>query len=264
MEPIVFIRRAYGVSDDSKNPFPLPVNIRRVDIPNIIGTSTDFFKHYVCSWKVDGERVHLVFLDGLSYIVNRKDETKSMELNHPYLDGTIFDCELIGDVVLVFDLVVCRHDTSVGLLPYHQRHQVAGELIDGMKNVKMKPIFQITEYVPTNEYKTDGVIFTPVHQRVSPQQGMDIPIYKWKPPHEHTIDLLVRGNMLYDSSGKVYTGYFKDLGQNVVWEFRYNNGRLEHVRPRTDKERGNSRFIIDSTLESQKENILLSELLLEK
>ena len=265
MDPLVFIRRSYHVEDDSNSPFPLPKNIRRTDIPNIIGTSSDSYNHYVCSWKVDGIRKHLLFLDNKVLLIDRKDEIIDITdtvSNHNHLDGTMFDCEFIDGILLIFDLVIVRHNSKIGELPYHHRHQIATAVLTQFdhNHLRMKPIYQLDGYHERDcEWKTDGVIFTPVHQFV---YVTDLPIYKWKPLHEHTVDFLVSGRCLLDGSGQYYAQLDRDLPNDTVWECRFTNYQWQPIRQRDDKTRGNSRFVIDSTLESQHENILLSELLI--
>lgn len=271
MEPATFVRRAYGVQDNQQCPFPLPKNITRADIPNIIGTSKDFFKHYVCSWKVDGQRKHLVFLNNKTCVIDRKDQVQFMDdLKEPHMDGTMFDCELIGNQILIFDMVIIRHKKDIQSKPYHQRLQVAKALVEqlgctGKDRLSVKPIFNRDEFSMKKDqspWPTDGVIFTPVHQ---PVVESDLPIFKWKPTKDQTVDFLVKGHGLYCGDGTGWNDFWATIPDLIpsqtVWEFELHDDQWKPIRIRPDKNRGNSRYVVESTLKSRKEDIKLEELL---
>lgn len=102
-------------------------------------------------------------------------------------------------------------------------------------------------------YKNDGLIFTPGK---SPYRKLieDRSILKWKPLEQLTIDLLVShsSKTLMDSSGRVIdlpTDFeeLKDDDGQVV-EFNYIDGKLNKIRVRDDKTRGNGPIVVDQTL----------------
>ncbi len=92
------------------------------------------------------------------------------------------------------------------------------------------------------EYKTDGLVFTPRSSPVTPPSEMRgntwLRVYKWKPPHQNTIDFLLRFNSNdteYDPisermsrKGTLYVS--RSPGEDIVFPCETLTG--EYVQPR--------------------------------
>ncbi len=176
---------------------------------------------YAVSPKADGVR-YLLFIDndGNSYFLKRDityddDLMEDLYMELPDLAGTVIDGELlkIGNnyVFLTFDLLffagkswekenlIVRHkilDNVLKLLKLQTPENlkvVMKEVVYGNTMSASKNMLNRTHKL---KYPMDGLIFTPVNRpyrrEIARDNGRELPVLKWKPPTENSIDFLMK------------------------------------------------------------------------
>ena len=175
-----FLREAWKSEKNEYFPGPQPVSIER---RHFLHLQT---KPYVVCEKSDGVRhVMLFFTFGenkLSVLVNRAFEVTVLPLtvSKSVYDGTVLDGELIDQkLFLIYDAVKVD-GTYIGDRNLIQRLTAAEPVVKGALklannpvSLRMKTFFNLTDmdefylkYVPSLDYKSDGIIFTPVNEPV--------------------------------------------------------------------------------------------------
>lgn len=191
-----FIANAWGSTDPDRFPGPQPISIERRHFP--------LFKKqpYMVCEKTDGLRVMLVSttFEGkrLCVLVNRAFHVEEISLNVPR--ETILDCELVGNLILVYDAVLVK-GVDVTKKPLTERLATASSAVKTilrtvkdkytLKVKKMYPLAEIQTVLDTKyPYETDGLVFTPVNEPI--RIGTHETMFKWKPRNTITIDFMVR------------------------------------------------------------------------
>lgn len=309
-----------------KFPGPLPHAFTLADIPVVTGTLPidPRYEKHVVSPKADGTRkllgIFWVGKEKMVFTINRKWEwTKHTDLI-PILPEVLFQKTLIDmeECVqadgsrhwLFFDTVrVCGN--HVMKREYIFRAMAAARIVaqvnQPMKRwsppyaifptqwstwtpqyqVVAKPIFYLKDMQRALEWfpmKQDGLVFTPIARPCWRRTK----VYKWKPPHEQTVDFMLRyqvpfiatitdeaedGNpyecmrgpwQLLCSNDKPFAsipGDEKRYESNIVYECGWQGNRWVPLYPRPDKEHGNSEYVTRQTIQSIREQLSVKEIL---
>ena len=197
------LRNSWG-SGNQFFPGPQPVSIER-----------KHFRHlkknrYVVCEKSDGVRhVMMAFMfhdSRMCVLVNRVFQVTLTPLSLPKnaYEGTILDGELVNDkVFLVYDAVEVS-GISVRSKNLIERLLAAEPVITGTLKLatnpivlRMKTFFGVkdleklqNEHVPALDYKTDGLVFTPIDEPI--KTGTHETLFKWKPRDQNTVDFLIK------------------------------------------------------------------------
>ena len=202
-----------------------PITLMRRNLLNPNVDVVSIQKEYSCTEKADGER-YLMFIakDGYVYFMNNRLTLYPTGLKHPSMRSCLLDGEYItkGKLNTKLDLYMCFDCYCVNGKDVREK-----DLPTRLDNIKMalkdwdtsKPIIKLKEffYGSTNimvdtqkcldrsitlPYHTDGLIYTPLYlspgalytndTSMSPFGGTWNKVFKWKPPEENTIDVLVK------------------------------------------------------------------------
>jgi hypothetical protein len=200
-----FIATAWGSTDTSRFPGPQPVSIERRHFPLLKK------QPYMVCEKTDGTRVMLVCTEyegkKVCAIVNRAFHMEEITLNVPR--ETILDCELIDNLILVYDAVLVK-GVDVRKKPLTERLSAASSVTKmilrtkkdkyALKVKKMYPLAEIQTVLDTKyPYETDGLVFTPINEPI--RLGTHETMFKWKPRERITIDFMVKHTGQYIDRG---------------------------------------------------------------
>lgn len=173
------------------NPTPLTKTIFIKDvIPNI--------DNYYLTIKADGLRCFLLINESyIKYITS--ENTKYVQIPNTFSEQYIFDCELVNDIIYIFDVIVYKNE-NIAFEAFTSRYKkmLDFETILNNKNItdiRIKQFYKlnIKDYQKTiinlhnykKSYKTDGLIF------VESTKDYNLTVnLKWKPPEMLTIDFL--------------------------------------------------------------------------
>ena len=182
-------------------------------------------KDYSCTEKADGER-YLMFIckQGFVFFMNSRLTLFATGIKHPFMKSCLIDGEYITqgklnsklDMFMCFDCYIVQgKDIRSTSLP-SRLESIQKILKDWTTNapmIKQKEFFFGSENIiedtkkcldKLNElpYHTDGLIFTPLNlspgalykndKTMRPFGGTWNRVFKWKPPEENTIDVLVK------------------------------------------------------------------------
>jgi len=206
-----------------KFPGAMPVSIDQTHIPRIRGVMPEKFTEYVTSTKLDGERFFMGLLNVNGhpnmFLVNRRFEVMckrvSDVVHSDYFAGTLFDVEVIGIDIVIFDCITCCGQ-SVRHLSYLHRIEMCRAFLHDCYNSEVvesnqytvksnfkthrvaitptlilntKPVFHMKHVAQvSSQWPDDGLIFTEVAQPYEPYRSSETTIFKWKPAHRITID----------------------------------------------------------------------------
>jgi hypothetical protein len=184
-------------------PCPCPRSLERKDLPLLLGAP------YVVSEKTDGVRMFLLFgaMEGsgetYSVLIDRAYHIYPLALDAPnsFFDGTLLDAEYrCGDAptLTVFDaLVHCGY--LLRRRPFHARHDTYMSVVKELRtNNALRIVPKL--WSPLSDAQVmwngivasgraaDGLILQPLHGD-DLTAGIQRDVFKWKPPHLHTIDM---------------------------------------------------------------------------
>jgi hypothetical protein len=292
-----FLHSTWGTAETIKEhnhrnffPGPQPVSIERrhfgllSSAPYVVCEKTDGVRHVLMATMFGGKKVCV--------LVNRAFEMTLLPLTLPKKaydgSGTIIDGELVQSkskpnkkLFMVYDAVCVgggdvRGRTLIERLTIADREVVSkimrlekDQVIVAVKkfyNAKsqVKQLVEETHF----DYETDGIVFTPVNDPV--KIGTHDTMFKWKPLEKNTIDFLVRGGTLYlQEKGQLFregelVGEVVNFDEKIVECQFVEIGKWKPIGVRTDKTYPNSRFTYYRTLVNIKENIKISELIVQK
>lgn len=287
-----FLHTAWGTLRNEKlppffpGPQPISIERRHFDILKnneyVVCEKTDGVRHMMICMKYDDKKLCL--------LINRRLDIFLVSINLPRkaYDGTILDGELVKGGTkwnfLVYDAVRVD-DENVIALNLTERLEKAQTVVDGIKKlskdpiiVKMKKFQQMNNlknfcenYLPKLEFKTDGLIFTPVADHV--KIGTHETLFKWKPRDQNTIDFQLvyrprswglyiqeKGHLLFQSeiSHEEAPEWFVE---NSIVECRYDRSAFKWipVNVRKDKTYPNNRRTFYRTMVNISEDIEVSE-----
>jgi hypothetical protein len=250
-------------------------------------------KYVVCE-KTDGVRTALMaFTFGdtkkVTLLINRALRMTYLSITLPRSahKGTLLDCELIDNKLMVYDGVwVSGEDIKSKNLT--ERMTTVDLFVKGIlrmtkdpvqvKVKQMVPLKELENYytniIPTLPYETDGLIFTPINEPI--RLGTHQTMFKWKPKDLNTIDFQVKwhgikcalyvqekGRLIFESELPDPTPFMDMLKEDTIVECKYITKEYPMwwkptgVRP--DKTYPNSRFTFYRTLVNIKEDIQWNE-----
>lgn len=204
----------------SKLTFYSPVTLTRRSL--VESESFSIWKDYTVTIKADGSRF------GLYVARDKKVLRIAFRTNIPTWTGLTATDDFIGDFIdgeyikpnlfLIFDIYRYKGKdiTNLPLMGEDSRLEYAAKFVEATKSFSMEPgepirietkkfyagdgeVMEkaIQEVLETQyEYHTDGVVFTPKLSGLAPSSQRDrnvwTTVYKWKPPHQNSIDFLLR------------------------------------------------------------------------
>ena len=296
---VQYIHTKWGSKDYF--PGPQPISIEYKHFPILKGA-----EYLVCE-KTDGERYMMVALmfEGKKkcVFVNRSFNMFEVPINlkKSAYDGTILDCELYEDTLMVYDAVWVNGE-SVWDLNLMKRLDAARGVMKSiiyMKSdkfrLKCKTFHEMRdfgkfmdEYLPTVQQKVDGLVFTPVNEPI--RLGTHETMFKWKPQEQNTVDFLMKWEPSRETPGfkpgrPTWRLYVQEKGK-LFFESEIPHGRMEDepwfedgaivecqyitweeplwwkpLKRRTDKNYPNNRRTFYRTIVNIKENIKMKEFL---
>lgn len=288
---IDYFHKTIGTFKNGKSPpifpGPQPISIERKHFQTLKNGT------YVACEKSDGVRHSLICttFNGKKTcaFINRTLSVTPVTLNFPNsaCNGTILDGELInGNEFLVYDGMSISGNNIMDL-NLIERLEKIGTFIKGIMKTK-KDVFKIklkkffvtsdmkelvNDYIPNLPYKTDGLVFTPVFEKV--KLGTHETMFKWKPRDMNTIDFQVkdrgekwglyiqdRGVLIFQTElPKTYECDF--LKSDAIVECQYmpedKSPWWKPVGVRTDKNYPNNRRTFYRTLVNIREDIQENE-----
>jgi hypothetical protein len=284
---ISFIHKSWGSEMSNYFPGPQPVSIERHHF-SILKKN-----EYVVCEKSDGVRHVLVsFMFGdkkMCVLVNRAFVIFIVPLNLPRVayQGTILDGELVDKTFLLYDAVIVSGD-DIKTRDLHERLSCAESMVSSILRMKTDPImlkmktfynfknFKTfhNEYLPTIDYKVDGLIFTPVKEPI--RIGTHETMFKWKPRDSNTIDFqakkwgTVKWGLYIQEKGRLIFESELSFEQTPKWitedcivECQYMcDEEPRWWKPkslRVDKVHPNNRKTFYRTLNNIRENIQMKE-----
>jgi hypothetical protein len=276
---------------NSKFPGNMPVSITR----EILYKTLPF--GYVATLKADGDRIWMFVYPTELVLVHRNMNITLLpctvlELQHFH----VFDCELLGDRILLFDTLVYDgiRTLAYGYLqrceyarlfcaacPSHERifeqtYMVPSRVpyvpVRALAGKKLEPktVFTLDKLDRAHScrYPSDGVIFMQLNQQYAPFRSVPLSVLKYKPRQDMTIDfqiLMDWGLQVVDSStGKLVI--FAQLGVSThgqdgqIWECRFVEGMWQPIKHRLDKCLPNTEETARATVLNIKENITMNEI----
>lgn len=279
-----FIAHAWGSNDSDRFPGPQPISIERRHFPLLLK------QPYLVCEKTDGLRQMLVCLEvegkKRCFLVDRAFHMEEIQTTLPR--ETIFDCERVGGLLLVYDAVMVKGE-SLLKKPLTERLAAAEKVIKSIVRTskdrltirlkKMRPLAEVEQVLDTTyPYETDGLIFTPVNEPI--RMGTHETMFKWKPRETITIDFLVRptgetidrghagyeksyGIYITDRGGMKYISHFNTIAQykdldsyaGRIVECSYGEAGWSLVKVRADKTYPNNMRTYERTLVNIREDI---------
>lgn len=231
-----------------KRAFSQPVNLPR---------NADLTAYSVTS-KFNGTRMVCVTTSEGVYVINMRSEVLKIGSSDKTFENTVFDGEFFKDSFYIFDTLFYK-GRDVRNTNHDIRLEYARMFIELLKNPRlllktfyMSPSIEsdIKEALEYNHSiaaeDTDGLIFTPITLPYNNKY-----IYKWKPPHELTIDFKAekmsgnRYKLLVGSKNNANVPFMPDRNFNGVitsdtplpniGEYRWEGNTFVLVRARPDK-----------------------------
>ena len=275
-----FIARAWGSNDPERFPGPQPISIERRHFPLLLK------QPYLVCEKTDGVRQMLVCLEKRCFLIDRAFHLEEIRACVP--SDTIFDCERVDGLLLVYDAVMVKGE-SLLKKPLTERLAAAEKVIKSIIRMskdqvtirlkKMRPLAEVEHVLSASyPYETDGLIFTPINEPI--RMGTHETMFKWKPRETITVDFLVRstgdsidrmggkfetvyGMYIADRQRLVYIAHFntiagyKDLEtfEDKVVECSYGDKGWNLVKVRQDKTHPNNVRTYERTLVNIREDI---------
>jgi len=198
--------------------FYSPVTLERRNL--VETTQFSIWKDYTVTIKADGTRF------GLYVARNKKILRIAFRTNIPSWTGLTATEEFVGDFIdgefiqpnlfLIFDIYRYKGKdvTKLPLMGENSRLECVAKFVEDSKKFSIEGNFRleakkyyagdgevmekaIQEVLETPyEYYTDGLVFTPKTSGLAPLEQRDRnvwkTVYKWKPPHQNSIDFLLR------------------------------------------------------------------------
>jgi mRNA capping enzyme, catalytic domain/mRNA capping enzyme, C-terminal domain len=267
------IASACNSKDPNRFPGPQPVSIERRHFHML---KSDMY--LVCE-KNDGTRCFVVSFTFENVrkvvVVDRAFNMRVIGANIPV--GTILDGEYMDNEIIIHDAIQIKGE-DVRHLNLLERLDRANKICKGILRTPKSPTIKVKNMVPLKNIseiqlgeKTDGLIFTPVHEPYG--YGTHESMFKWKPRKDITIDflviedkktcVLVLQSETYITTLTKATALGRDpeefLGQIV--ECEYGQFGWSIVRTRPDKTFPNNQRTYDRTIVNIREDIQLKEFL---
>lgn len=180
---------AKGFKQLGNNPIPLTKKGYIMDVlPNIL--------NYYITDKADGLRCFLMITKNyIKYLTSEK--VTYLQVKNPFTNEYIFDCELINDIIYIFDVIKYNNE-NVSNQTFQHRYKLLQEFQNklNMDFIRVKKFYKLSvgnyqntilnvyKYAPKS-YTVDGLIF--IESNANYNNTLNL---KWKPPGFLTIDFL--------------------------------------------------------------------------
>ena len=181
-------------------PAPQPVSLERRDISKLVD-----YEYFVCA-KSDGIRYLFVFLEGISYLVDRAFNIYIISMKFKEDVMFILDGELIYNNNGIWQYIVHDCINSFGKNIMKEIFPIRYNEVDKIKDLfirsddiilaeklffDFKNLSTLKNLIDKNKlgHKTDGVIFTPKYKKIGTHTQHDL--FKWKPINSHTFDFKI-------------------------------------------------------------------------
>lgn len=196
---------------------------RTVNKPVSLNHETVYYlkKGYAITEKADGSRVLLLIGEKYGFEISSTDVLpfqvlKTLNCKNIPLPFFLIDCEKVKETYYAFDILnycyfkIDRKDLKIRY--EHLKRLVSNTKLEQelkLKQMQMQyeKIVNVVKKVYSNNYNynIDGIIFTPIH---TGYKDKSLPVLKWKPIKDLTIDFLVK-------VGKEVELYCKDNGPKL-------------------------------------------------
>ena len=267
-------------------PGPQPISIERRHFgllkrnPYVVCEKSDGVRHVFMAFTYEGTKMCILVNRALNIIL------APLSLPKQAYQGTVLDGELIDKKYLVYDAVQVS-GTSVAGMNLIERLTAGNTVVSGIRRmvtdpvqIRMKTFFGLHDmdtfqrnYVPSLEYKTDGIVFTPVNEPI--RIGTHETLFKWKPRDMNTIDFKAvrtgqkwslyvqeKGTLVFESELKLQDApeWFTD-GCIVECQYMVDDEPRwwKPVALRKDKVHPNNRRTFYNTLKNIREDIQWTE-----
>lgn len=210
---------------NTKFPGAMPVSLDDTNLALVQGKAEQYTE-YVVSSKLDGERflLGLLEVDGVQhmFLVNRKFEVLYKQVDqlvkNDYFVGSLFDVEIIGSDIILFDCITCCGN-HVKHLSYLHRLEIVRAFLHDCRGSEVVPpvphtvrsnfktyrvpitptlVLNVKNVFPfthvsnvQSQWSNDGLIFTAVARPYEPFRTSETSILKWKPASKISIDFEV-------------------------------------------------------------------------
>lgn len=220
---------------------------------------------HVVSFKLDGTRCLMLHEPNQPVkLVNRSMNIKHIGRCLADAKTAIYDTEIIitetkSEHIVILD-VIWMEGCPVDL-DLNSRLKLLDDMnLPYVENVMSTEVICRKRYYPMSEtarllsmstnYPTDGLVMTSKH---SYRVGADSRLFRWKPPHHQTCDLLYKDGTLRDKEGVVGNLPNQCIPNGTICEMRWNFRQSVwiFVRYRTDKNTPNSRLATDNARNSK-------------
>lgn len=217
-----------GFKSLGNNPKPLTKKLYINSVlPNI--------ESYYITEKADGLRCFLMITQSyIKYVTSNK--TTYMDIPNNFKNEYIFDCELVNDIVYIFDVIIYS-DQNVSNNTFVQRYTKLLEIQQQLNNhnitnIQVKKFTKLTiktyqkdimnlfnlykasqKTSNIKKYRIDGLIFTNITANYNNTINL-----KWKPAEFLTIDFLA----VYDPNSKYYI-LLNGIKQSMAIQFNIEN-----------------------------------------
>jgi hypothetical protein len=271
-------------------PGPQPISIERIHFKTLTKSP------YVVCEKSDGVRNALVCTEfngkKVAVLINRALDMQflNMSFSKNAQKGSILDGELVGNQFMIYDAVavygvnIMQNNLMERLLQATRFVKGTMRLAKDPVKISMKTFFPLQdfktfqkEYLPKLDYKTDGLVFTPVSDPV--RIGTHETMFKWKPRDMNTIDFQVKwrgnkwglyiqekGSLIFESEitpDMVEESFADWLVEDAIVECQYMIDSTpiwwKPIGIRTDKTYPNNRRTFYRTMVNVKEDIKIQE-----
>ena len=253
---------------------------------------------YVATLKADGERIWMFVYPTEMVLVHRNMGITVLPCTVPELRHFhLFDCEMLGDRILLFDTLVydgirtldygylqrCEYNRFFcAACPSHER--ILEPIINipsrvpyvpvrtlASLHIEPKSVFTLDKIgdvlKSTSRYPSDGLIFMQLNQQYAPFRSVPLSVLKYKERKDMTIDFQIKNGMLLqvvNSNGQLST--FAELQapfddhDGQIWEFGFKDSKWKPIKHRRDKSIPNTEETARATMLNIEENITLEEI----
>ena len=270
----------WGSKKPDMFPGPQPISIERKHFSEFrkdsyhVGRKTDGERFALCLMKY--KPLHEDTAVNISFILSRTLQihlirTKSTKGAH---EGTIADCELIGNTLVMFDCVMAS-GSNMKSSPFSERLNACNSICSFIQSpditfeVKTFSMLKSMEQfvkVPC-KHKSDGFVFVPEKKGI--MQGTHSTMFKWKPLIQNTIDFGILNGKVYlqNNTNQVTVNVRIDLddvkinddSMTIVECMYVGEKRWKGLHIRHDKHQPNGHYTYKKTLINIAEDIQESE-----
>ena len=236
---------------------------------------------YWLGYKNDGERYAICILryddKPRCFLLNRNLEgfQVSLKIVKKLYMGTMIDCELVGDTLYMFDVMVYAGE-NISNLNFESRISYIDTFLKGIKITDdsqykfTKKEFQLLSNKVNLKCQTnnDGYILVPHDKQIT--IGTNINYFKLKPQLKNTIDFAIdtNGKVYLQTNGKlieqshIHIKHKTNTNSFVIKECSFiDKNTWEELHIRRDKNIPNSVYTFTRTLVNIEENLTINDII---